>query len=50
MVDSQKGDRPKTTHLESLHESDVRCGAGWVEMPYALAKKYPNAGREWGWQ
>src|SRR5262249_13260395 len=40
-------------HLESMrrqHENDVRCGAGWVEMPDALAKKYPNAGREWGWQ
>src|SRR5262249_37608619 len=40
-------------HLESMrrqHENDVRCGAGWVEMPHALAKKYPNAAREWGWQ
>jgi hypothetical protein len=25
-------------------------GAGWVEMPGALARKYPNAGREWAWQ
>ncbi len=25
-------------------------GAGWVELPGALARKYPNAGREWGWQ
>jgi hypothetical protein len=21
-----------------------------VELPWALARKYPNAGREWGWQ
>ncbi|HEY3116691.1 MAG TPA: hypothetical protein VGK54_08120, partial [Chloroflexota bacterium] len=37
-------------HLESVrrqHESDVRCGAGWVEMLDALARKYPNAAREW---
>ena len=25
-------------------------GAGWVELPWALARKYPNAGREWAWQ
>jgi site-specific recombinase XerD len=25
-------------------------GAGWVELPWALARKYPNAGREWLWQ
>ena len=27
-----------------------RAGAGWVELPDALARKYPNAGREWPWQ
>lgn len=32
------------------HEADVQAGAGWVELPSALATKYPNAGREWGWQ
>jgi integron integrase len=32
------------------HEDDVRRGAGWVEMPDALARKYPNAGRTWEWQ
>ena len=25
-------------------------GAGWVELPDALARKYSNAGREWPWQ
>jgi site-specific recombinase XerD len=29
---------------------DVEHGAGWVELPYALARKYPHAGREWVWQ
>jgi integron integrase len=40
-------------HLKEVHEQharDVRAGAGWVELPYALARKYPNAGREWVWQ
>ncbi len=32
------------------HQADLRQGAGWVELPWALARKYPNAGRAWGWQ
>jgi integron integrase len=32
------------------HQADLRHGAGWVELPNALARKYPNAGRDWGWQ
>ena len=32
------------------HERDLARGAGWVELPGALMRKYPNAGREWGWQ
>lgn len=35
---------------KQLHESDVANGAGWVWLPFALAEKYPNAGREIGWQ
>jgi integron integrase len=40
-------------HLEVVrqqHQQDLRRGAGWVELPMALARKYPNAGREWTWQ
>lgn len=33
-----------------LHESDLRDGFGEVSLPYALARKYPRAGFEWGWQ
>ena len=33
-----------------LHEADVRAGAGWVALPDALGRKFPNAGREIGWQ
>ena len=32
------------------HVLDVRAGAGWVELPQALAVKYPRAGRELVWQ
>jgi len=36
--------------VRALHQRDLRQGAGWVELPWALARKYPNAWREWGWQ
>jgi integron integrase len=36
--------------VREQHQTDVRQGAGWVELPGALARKYPNAGRDWGWQ
>jgi len=33
-----------------VHTSDRSRGDGWVELPGALAAKYPNAGHEWPWQ
>jgi integrase len=33
-----------------LHQNDLRLGFGEAKLPYALARKYPNAGKEWGWQ
>jgi len=45
--------KPLQQHLErvhALHRQDVAAGAGWVELPAALDRKYPNAGREWAWQ
>jgi integron integrase len=45
--------KPLRQHLErvhSLHRQDRAAGAGWVELPAALGRKYPNAGREWAWQ
>lgn len=36
--------------VRRLFEADVRAGAGWVELPFALGRKYPNAGRSWAWQ
>jgi integron integrase len=65
IVRAGKGDRDRVTilpaavkadlarHLERVKrqfEQDLRRGAGWVELPGALMRKYPNAGREWGWQ
>lgn len=41
------------THLEAvrlMHAADLAAGRGEVLLPDALARKYPNAGREWGWQ
>lgn len=38
-----------TAHLQGTHEqhqADLRHGAGWVELPGALLRKYPHAGRE----
>lgn len=37
-------------HVCGQHQADLRRGAGWVELPGALLRKYPNAGREWAWQ
>ena len=40
-------------HIERVreqHQADLRYGAGWVELPGAFMRKYPNAGRDWGWQ
>lgn len=36
--------------VKALHEEDLAAGGGDVYLPFALDKKYPNAGREWGWQ
>ena len=36
--------------VKAQHEADLRRGAGSVELPAALATKYPRAPWEWGWQ
>ena len=33
-----------------LHEKDLAVGTGTVHLPFALARKYPNANKEWGWK
>jgi integrase len=64
VVRSGKGDKDRVTmlpaavkaalarHLETVqaqHRRHLQYGAGWVELPTALNRKYPNAGREWAW-
>ncbi len=36
--------------VRDLHDEDLRQGFGEVYLPHALARKYPNAAREWKWQ
>jgi len=41
------------THLERvklIHEHDLAKGFGKVYLPNALARKYPNAAKQWEWQ
>ena len=45
--------RPLAAHLarvKELHQQDLARGGGAVYLPFALHRKYPNAGREWIWQ
>jgi integron integrase len=42
--------REQLTKTKAQHTLDVQAGGGSVYMPNALAKKYPNAQFEWGWQ
>jgi integron integrase len=44
---------PLRAHLERVrrqHERDVARGAGSVELPHAIARKYQRAAWDWGWQ
>ncbi len=44
---------PLQTQLQSvkqLHRQDLEKGYGSVYLPFALARKYPNADRQWCWQ
>lgn len=64
-VRAGKGDRDRTTFLPTRlaaalrehlavvhrqHQRDLAAGAGEAPLPGALARKYPQAGREWAWQ
>lgn len=65
VVRGGKGDKDRVTmmpqslkaelrrHLSEVrvrHEKDLGRGAGAVELPTALARKFPNADHEWLWQ
>jgi integrase len=36
--------------VKNQHEADLRAGHGEANLPGALSRKYPNAGKEWAWQ
>lgn len=65
LVRRGKGDKDRVTmlpaalkgelaaHLARVRrqwQNDLAAGAGWVELPGALARKLPSAGRDWAWQ
>jgi len=65
IVRSGKGDKDRVTtfpasiipflqaHLEKvkvIHTEEVAKGRGAVYLPHALARKYPNADKQWQWQ
>lgn len=44
------GSQMQLAKAKEIYDFELRQGRGDVELPYALARKYPNAEREWGWQ
>jgi integrase len=49
-VNLAKGLERHRQRVKSLYEQDLEEGLGAVWLPDALARKYPNAAREWVWQ
>jgi integron integrase len=47
LVDPLKG---RLAERRRMHDIDLAKGLADVEMPHALERKYPNAGKEFGWQ
>jgi len=65
MIRNAKGDKDRVTMLPNaiedalrkqiesvreMHSRDLDEGFGEVYLPFALAKKYPNSSRQFGWQ
>src|SRR5262249_242783 len=42
--------RAHLTCLRTWYEEERRRGRAGVSLPYALARKYPRAALQWGWQ
>jgi integron integrase len=42
--------RDHLARVKRVHEHDLAAGYGEVYLPFALERKYPHAGRQWGWQ
>lgn len=42
--------RSQLERVTRVHNKDLEEGYGEVELPFALDRKYPNAGWDWKWQ
>jgi integron integrase len=42
--------QPHLKRVKLIHEQDLKKGLGEVYLPFALARKYPSAAKEWIWQ
>jgi integron integrase len=42
--------RARLAERRTLHDIDLAAGMADVELPYNLANKLPNAGKQWAWQ
>lgn len=42
--------RMQIAKRRELHRADLAAGVGGVELPHAVARKYPSASNSWGWQ
>jgi integron integrase len=42
--------RHHLARVRTLHDHALKSGYGGVELPHALARKYPRAHEQWGWQ
>jgi integrase len=42
--------RQQIAEVKRLHDADLAAGFGAVELPGALARKYPGAVKDFGWQ
>lgn len=40
----------RLTRVRIVHQKDLDQALGRVYLPHALARKYPHADKEWGWQ
>jgi len=49
-VSLQNSLKQQLKKARSTHKEDLRRGFGEVWLPYALNRKYPNAGKQWKWQ
>lgn len=42
--------RQHLNKVQHVHQGDLAEGFGEANLPFVLARKYPNAAKEWGWQ